>query len=237
MSTGKTRRTMRIATATAAMLTTLTGSNAYASTQQNQENTEIASVIETPGRVTVVHHEAAATPYTVRPGDTLSAIAADQMGTPAAWPAIWQANQPGLSDPDMIQVGQTLTVPPPGTPVPPPPVAPAPAPTSPAPVVRVALTVRAAPRPASTPDPAQAAEDGVNWDAIARCESSGNWAIDTGNGFYGGLQFTASTWRAFGGTQYAPRADLATREQQIAIAERVLASQGIGAWPVCGRRG
>ena len=72
------------------------------------------------------------------------------------------------------------------------------------------------------------------WDAVAQCESSGNWAANTGNGFYGGLQFTPSTWAAFGGTQYASSANLATQGQQIAIAENVLASQGPGAWPVCG---
>lgn len=71
------------------------------------------------------------------------------------------------------------------------------------------------------------------WDALAQCEATGNWAINTGNGFYGGLQFTQQTWAGFGGTQYAPRADLATREQQIAIAEKVQAVQGWGAWPAC----
>jgi LysM repeat protein len=81
---------------------------------------------------------------------------------------------------------------------------------------------------------AASAAPSVNWDAIANCESNGNWHINTGNGFYGGLQFTPSTWAGYGGTQYAARADLATREQQIAIAEKVLAGQGIGAWPVCG---
>jgi LysM repeat protein len=78
------------------------------------------------------------------------------------------------------------------------------------------------------------AASSVNWDAIAQCESSGNWQINTGNGYYGGLQFAQSTWAAYGGTPYAARADLATRDQQIAIAEKVLAGQGIGAWPVCG---
>jgi len=77
----------------------------------------------------------------------------------------------------------------------------------------------------------------VNWDAVAQCESSGNWAINTGNGFYGGLQFTESTWLAYGGGAYAHYANQATRAQQIAIAEKVLAGQGIGAWPVCGPRG
>ena len=73
-----------------------------------------------------------------------------------------------------------------------------------------------------------------NWDAIAQCESGGNWAINTGNGYYGGLQFTLSTWHANGGTG---RPDQASRAEQIRVAENTLRSQGIGAWPVCGRRG
>ncbi|RSS39401.1 transglycosylase family protein [Streptomyces sp. WAC08241] len=72
------------------------------------------------------------------------------------------------------------------------------------------------------------------WDRVAQCESGGNWSINTGNGFYGGLQFTNSTWAAFGGTAYAPRADQASKSQQIAVAEKVLAGQGKGAWPSCG---
>ncbi|MEV6011385.1 transglycosylase family protein [Streptomyces sp. NPDC051976] len=77
---------------------------------------------------------------------------------------------------------------------------------------------------------------GSVWDKVANCESSGNWKINTGNGYYGGLQFAASTWKSFGGTVYAPRADLASKNQQIAVAERVLRSQGPGAWPVCSVR-
>jgi resuscitation-promoting factor RpfA len=80
---------------------------------------------------------------------------------------------------------------------------------------------------------ATAATDG-EWDQVASCESGGNWAINTGNGYQGGLQFNQGTWAAHGGGQYAPSAQLATRDQQIAIAERVLATQGRGAWPVCG---
>lgn len=71
------------------------------------------------------------------------------------------------------------------------------------------------------------------WDRLAQCESTGNWHINTGNGFYGGVQFTQQTWAGFGGTQFAPRADLASKSQQIAIAERVLNVQGPGAWPHC----
>jgi hypothetical protein len=75
---------------------------------------------------------------------------------------------------------------------------------------------------------------GHDWTGVAMCESSGNWSINTGNGYYGGLQFSPTTWAEFGGLAYAPRADLATKSQQIAIAEKVLAVQGPGAWPTCG---
>jgi resuscitation-promoting factor RpfA len=81
---------------------------------------------------------------------------------------------------------------------------------------------------------AGAATDG-EWDQVARCESGGNWAINTGNGYHGGLQFSSGTWASHGGGQYAPAANMATKDEQIAVAERVLASQGRGAWPVCGR--
>ncbi|SDS28639.1 resuscitation-promoting factor [Corynebacterium timonense] len=80
---------------------------------------------------------------------------------------------------------------------------------------------------------APAVAGGSVWDAIAACESGGNWSINTGNGYYGGLQFNAGTWAAYGGTAYAPTADQATREQQIAIAEKTQAAQGWGAWPAC----
>jgi uncharacterized protein YabE (DUF348 family) len=77
---------------------------------------------------------------------------------------------------------------------------------------------------------------GGTWDALARCEAGGNWAINTGNGFYGGVQFDQNTWERSGGLRYAPRADLATREEQIAIASVTQSRQGWGAWPVCGAR-
>jgi hypothetical protein len=78
------------------------------------------------------------------------------------------------------------------------------------------------------------AETGVNWDAVAACESGGNWGTATGNGYYGGLQFTMGTWRANGGTGSPHKA---SREEQIRVAENVLRTQGIKAWPGCGRRG
>jgi uncharacterized protein YabE (DUF348 family) len=75
---------------------------------------------------------------------------------------------------------------------------------------------------------------GLNWDAVAQCESGGNWHINTGNGFYGGLQFDYSTWLAYGGGAYAPRADLASRDEQIAVATRLYNARGSSPWPVCG---
>ena len=83
--------------------------------------------------------------------------------------------------------------------------------------------------------PAEAATTTV-WDRVAKCESGGNWKINTGNGYYGGLQFAAGTWNAYGGRTYASQAHRATKAEQIAIARRVLAGQGPGAWPTCSRR-
>lgn len=89
----------------------------------------------------------------------------------------------------------------------------------------------------NTGEPAPAASSGANWDALAQCESGGNWSINTGNGYHGGLQFHPGTWNAYGGQVYAPYAYQATREQQIAIAEKVLADVGRGAWPGCSAAG
>ncbi|WP_296132032.1 resuscitation-promoting factor [uncultured Corynebacterium sp.] len=94
----------------------------------------------------------------------------------------------------------------------------------------VAALIARGTKPKSTaPDVAA----GSVWDSIAQCEATGNWSINTGNGFSGGLQFTPSTWASFGGTEYAPEAWQASREQQIAVAQKVQAAQGWGAWPAC----
>ncbi|MER7643250.1 transglycosylase family protein [Streptomyces sp. NPDC126522] len=82
---------------------------------------------------------------------------------------------------------------------------------------------------------AAAADSGV-WDRIAQCESGGNWHINTGNGYYGGLQFSAGTWRAYGGSAYAATADQASKSAQITVASKVQRAQGWGAWPVCSVR-
>jgi LysM repeat protein len=182
----------------------------------------------------------------VAPGDTLTSLA-----TRYSVPVRTLAYHNEIENPDFIRPGQLLKVrdlaePPPEYVMPQPP---------PVQLTRSALTVAtpeptvraaragsgssqpAAPATGSSQAAAPAPRSGVNWDAIAQCESGGNWHINTGNGYYGGLQFAASTWNGYGGQEFAPRADLATREQQIAVAERVLAGQGIGAWPHCGRLG
>lgn len=89
--------------------------------------------------------------------------------------------------------------------------------------------------------PVLGAQDAVSapidtWERVAACESGGEWATNTGNGYFGGIQFSQSSWDAAGGRSYAPRADLATKQQQIAVAERLLSMQGPGAWPHCGPR-
>ncbi len=112
-------------------------------------------------------------------------------------------------------------------------------PSSPARPARLVAGITTAGAVAAAPiafaGPAQAAS-GSTWDRLARCESSGNWSINTGNGYYGGLQFSSRTWRAFGGGAYASTANRATRAQQILIAEKVLDVQGWGAWPACSRK-
>jgi transglycosylase-like protein/LysM domain-containing protein len=196
----------------------------------------VAGLAKAAIAVTISLHPAAAhqapAQYTVKSGDTLSSIARHEYGSATAWPALWWVNRHKVHNPEMIRVGQRLTlsswhprkawlnraalaaIP-------------ASAPTLPV----------SAPAPAAGAAPVPASSGGVNWSAVAACESGGNWSTSTGNGFYGGLQFTEGTWLANGGGQYASSADLATPAQQIAVAERVLASQGIGAWPVCGANG
>ena len=81
---------------------------------------------------------------------------------------------------------------------------------------------------------AKTSSNGLDWDAVASCESGGDWSINTGNGFYGGLQFDIGTWDSNGGSQYASRPDLASREQQISVATTLYNKRGSSPWPVCG---
>jgi len=158
----------------------------------------------------------------VNQGDTLDGIATDHQTT---YVRLFDANT-SIQDPDLIYPGDKLRIPDPNEQLPDREIPadyvaanPLPASTTPS------YTYRA---PVAAP---VSYSSGTSWDKIAACESGGNWAINTGNGYYGGLQFTQSTWAGAGGLAYAPRADLATPEQQIAIASKLSLSN----WPVCGR--
>lgn len=153
---------------------------------------------------------------TVQAGDTLIKIANNQQTT---YTRLYDAN-PQLTDPDVIKPGDTLRVPAPDEVL-----ASRPLPTAaPAASVPAKRTVSQAKAPADANVPA-----GV-WDRLAQCESGGNWAINTGNGYYGGLQFSLSSWRGVGGSGYPHQA---SKAEQIARAEALLARQGWGAWPAC----
>lgn len=114
------------------------------------------------------------------------------------------------------------------------------APPVPAPPAEVAMEATLVTIPTPKPAPVAAAPQRVVtfdgdtvWDQLAQCESGGNWAINTGNGYYGGLQFDLSTWAGYGGLEFAERPDLASREQQIIVAERLHAARGFQPWPAC----
>jgi uncharacterized protein YabE (DUF348 family) len=98
-----------------------------------------------------------------------------------------------------------------------------------------AEVVQVGTKPVIVTAPASGGSSSLDWDAVAQCESGGNWSINTGNGYYGGLQFNASTWLAYGGGAYASRADLASKAEQIAIANKLYAARGSSPWPVCGK--
>jgi LysM repeat protein len=155
---------------------------------------------------------------TVAEGDTLIAIADANQTT---YVRIFDAND-GIQDPDLIHPGDSLRIPGANEQLPDRPIPAAYAAANPLPAVYSYSAPKAAPVSYTS---------GSNWDKIAACESGGNWAINTGNGYYGGLQFTQATWAGAGGLAYAPRADLATPAQQIAVASKL----GLGNWPVCGR--
>lgn len=163
----------------------------------------------------------------VQPGDYLAKIAEENATT---YPRLYDANT-AIQHPDIIHPGETLRIPKPDEQLPTRPlpqdaqVPAAPAPTAPAaapkPVAAKPRTVQPAPVAVST---------GSVWDRLAQCESGGNWAINTGNGYYGGLQFTLSTWRGVGGSGYPHQA---SREEQIARGQALQARSGWGQWPAC----
>ena len=164
---------------------------------------------------------------TVQSGDNLSKIAVAHETT---YHRIFDANE-SISNPDLIYPGQQLRIPNaaeeltkrelPATAIARPVVAPA---------LKAATSNRATSKPRPQPAAPATTTGSSVWDSLARCESGGNWAINTGNGYYGGLQFSLSSWRAVGGSGYPHQA---SREEQIARAEQLLARQGWGAWPAC----
>ena len=158
---------------------------------------------------------------TVNPGDSLSLIADAHATT---FQRIYNANE-SIADPNFINPGQQLRIPSAdeqlterALPTPAPAVAP--------------VAYQAQPHGGNTGAAAPATGSGV-WDQLAACEAGGNWSINTGNGYSGGLQFAPGTWTGNGGGAYAPTAAQATREQQIAVAENIRAKSGFNPWPAC----
>jgi LysM repeat protein len=171
-------------------------------------------------------NESAAKMVEIQPGDNLSKIATDQASTVQR---LYDANEK-IDNPNLIFPGDELRVP----------AADEALTTRPMPAEAVAAPVAAAPASATqyTPAVRSAAPrvaaapiaSGSVWDQLAACESGGNWAINTGNGYYGGLQFTVASWQAAGGSGLPSNA---SREEQIQRGEVLLARQGWGAWPAC----
>ena len=167
-----------------------------------------------PGAAIAAQH------YKVSPGDTLASIA-EKFGYERqnSWRRLYNANE-RIEDPDLIVPGQKLTIPKRGERVK---SRPLPATTAPR---RATTDVSRSARTTPTP----AAPAGSVWTQLAACESGGNWAANTGNGYYGGLQFSLSSWQAVGGSGYPHQASAAT---QIEMGQRLQAAQGWGAWPGC----
>lgn len=212
------RRTALLAAVFSVAIFLATGSqSASAETTKTEETKDTAQTQQTAAPVMV----------TVQSGDNLSKIAVAHETT---YHRIYDANE-SVKNPDLIYPGQELRIPnateeltkrelpvtAPARPV----VTPAP---------KAATSSRATSSPRPQPVAPVASTVTSVWDSLARCESGGNWAINTGNGYYGGLQFSLSSWRAVGGSGYPHQA---SREEQIARAEILLARQGWGAWPAC----
>ncbi len=167
------------------------------------------------------HAQSAENKVTVNAGDTLSSIADAHQTT---YPRLFNANE-SIANPDVINVGQEIRIPAADEELPDRMAAIVSAP------IAVAAPVAQAPRYTAAAAPSVAG--GSVWDRLAQCEAGGNWAINTGNGYSGGLQFAPGTWTGNGGGAYAPTAAQASREQQIAIAEKIVAKSGYNAWPAC----
>jgi hypothetical protein len=197
-----------VALFSAALIISSGGTQAHAQDKNNQNNSD-----KEEARVAI------------QPGDTLTKIGNEHGST---YVRIFNANE-NIQDPNVIYPNMTVRIPSDNEQLP----------DRMAQIQAAAVQASAAPTVSyAAPKarvnysaPASYVSGNSAWDSIAKCESGGNWTINTGNGYYGGLQFTQATWASAGGLQYAPRADLATRDQQIAIASKLSLSN----WPVCGR--
>jgi len=162
------------------------------------------------------------TKYVVKAGDSLAEIA--KAAKLSGWRPVYDLNK-SIQHPDLIYPGQKLVIPAKGEKVKHRPL--------PGPAIYRLPEQDRSPAPATSPTQRSAAVGGGVWDRLAQCESGGNWAVNTGNGYSGGLQFSSGTWQANGGSGSASNA---SRAEQIRVAQRVLASQGWGAWPSCSAR-
>lgn len=204
------RITAAIAVALSIFVLSVTTTTAHAVSEQSKSERKPAPAPQT---------------VTVNPGDNLSAISEAHQSTVER---VYSANT-DIQDPDLIYPGQNLRIPTADEQLTARalPVA-APAPAAQPTVTSSSYTPRTTVQPTASSAPAVA--NGSVWDQLAVCESGGNWAINTGNGYYGGLQFSLGTWRAVGGQGLPSEA---SREEQISRAQSVLARQGWGAWPAC----
>ncbi len=193
-----------------------------------QKSNDILGLIQTPQLLdSVIINEAKAKPapapniVLVKPGESLTKIALENN---TSFSRIYDAN-PSVQNPDLIFPGESLRIPTQDEQLSSRPL-PVNAPSEE--VVQKVKTVSEKQIPAET-----YSGDSTVWDQLAKCESGGNWAINTGNGYYGGLQFNSGTWLSNGGGAFATRADLASREQQIVVAEHMRAGRGFSPWPGC----
>lgn len=207
----------RIVTAAALVAGVAVIGNAQPAHAESQPNTNNQSQVQTePKKEEKV---------VVKPGDFLSRIATDHKTT---YVRLYDANE-NIEDPDVIHPGDEIRIPDPSENIPSRPLpnkAVAPAPAAPAASARPAARSQS---PAPAAPPASNVSGGV-WDRLAACEAGGNWSINTGNGFYGGLQFTLGSWRAVGGSGYPHQA---SKSEQIMRGQMLQARQGWGAWPAC----
>ncbi len=209
-------------------LTSLLGATPAAAAQQPAPKPVVMlAAYESPVPMAPVVEVMAATPagstHAVRKGEVLSTIAMAK-GCPT-WKVLHQAN-PQVSNPHAIRIGQVLNIP--GS-------CGQASPSQAASSAPPPAAVDSAPAASSSKYPRRDVDDSI-WDRLAICESTSNWKINNGNGYYGGLQFSRTTWLEFGGAEFASRAHKATRLEQIIVAERVLYVQGWKAWPTCSRR-